>query len=187
MSMQDAMQKNTLLKRLIHQLRMWDVSMCRFISKWNGKRPIDAFMYGVSHFGYGYAYPVICILISTLDWANTRLLIPVGLSSFAIEHTAQRLMKRAFKRIRPCIAVPGIKNLMPTWDEFSFPSGHAAGAFLMATVLNHFYPVLMIPCYAAATVIGLSRVYNGAHYPSDVMAGSFLGFCSARLGIILFI
>lgn len=76
---------------------------------------------------------------------------------------------------------------MPPLDQFSFPSGHAAGAFMMATVLNHFYPFLMIPCYAIASIIGVSRVYNGVHYPSDVMAGSALGIFSARIGILIIV
>lgn len=63
----------------------------------------------------------------------------------------------------------------------SFPSGHATGAFALATVFGHEYPKLAIPCYAAATGIALSRIYLGRHYPSDVLAGAIIGYGSARL------
>jgi membrane-associated phospholipid phosphatase len=63
----------------------------------------------------------------------------------------------------------------------SFPSGHATGAFALATVFSHQYPKLAIPCYTAATGIALSRVYLGRHYPSDVLAGALIGFATAKL------
>ena len=81
--------------------------------------------------------------------------------------------------------LPQIRNLIKFPDRFSFPSGHAAGAFMMATLLRHFYPALTIPFYATASVIGVSRVYNGVHYPSDVMAGTALGIASAQIGLTL--
>lgn len=63
----------------------------------------------------------------------------------------------------------------------SFPSGHATGAFALATVFGHEYPKLAVPCYALASGIALSRVYRGRHYPSDVLAGAAVGYASARL------
>jgi membrane-associated phospholipid phosphatase len=65
----------------------------------------------------------------------------------------------------------------------SFPSGHATGAFALATVFAHQYPRAAIPCYAAATGIALSRVYLGRHYPSDVLAGAAIGYATARIAI----
>jgi hypothetical protein len=63
----------------------------------------------------------------------------------------------------------------------SFPSGHATGAFALATVFACQYPRIAIPCYTAATGIALSRVYLGRHYPSDVLAGALIGFAAAKL------
>jgi undecaprenyl-diphosphatase len=60
-------------------------------------------------------------------------------------------------------------------DEFSFPSGHTAAAFVMVSILGSFYPVLLLPLVILASFIGISRVYLGVHYPSDVLAGAILG------------
>ncbi|MBN1999234.1 phosphatase PAP2 family protein, partial [candidate division KSB1 bacterium] len=68
-------------------------------------------------------------------------------------------------------------------DKFSFPSGHTAGAFVMATMISVFYPAWTIPGYTMASVIGVSRVYNGVHFPTDVMAGVLLGRVCAMLGL----
>ena len=71
-------------------------------------------------------------------------------------------------------------------DVYSFPSGHAAGAFVMASLMVHLYPFLAVPFYTGASIIAISRVYNGLHYPSDIMAGSAIGLASARIGLIIF-
>jgi len=172
---------------MLMHLHIWDASVCLKIFKLNGKRPVDRMMFAFSHFGYGYAYPFIFIFVVIFDYSNTRLILPAGFLSFLIEHTTHKLLKNNTRRERPFINIPEIRNLTPAFDRFSFPSGHAAGAFVMATLLNHLYPVLLIPVYMLALIISVSRVYNGVHYPSDVMAGSFLGIFSARIGILIFL
>lgn len=68
-----------------------------------------------------------------------------------------------------------------TRSNSSFPSGHATGAFALAAVFSHRYPKITIPAYLGAAAIGLSRIYLGRHYPSDVLAGALIGYSSARL------
>jgi undecaprenyl-diphosphatase len=61
----------------------------------------------------------------------------------------------------------------------SFPSGHAGTAFAIATVLAHQYPRLKIPLYLGASLVCLSRIYLGRHYPSDILAGAAIGTFTA--------
>lgn len=65
----------------------------------------------------------------------------------------------------------------------SFPSGHAAGAFSVATVIarryaNHRWVPWTV--YSFATVIGLSRITSMAHFPSDVFLGAAIGYTTTR-------
>ncbi len=61
----------------------------------------------------------------------------------------------------------------------SFPSGHTAQAFFLASLLVHYFDI--IPwvgwtLYVLAGLVGVTRMYVGAHYPRDVLAGGLLGF-----------
>jgi PAP2 superfamily len=69
----------------------------------------------------------------------------------------------------------------------SFPSGHAAGAFSVATVVatrykNHRW----VPwaAYGFATAVSLSRITTSAHFPSDVFLGAALGYTVTRFQVL---
>ena len=57
----------------------------------------------------------------------------------------------------------------------AFPSGHTAYAFAGATLLGNRYPKLRIPLYIGAGLVGVTRIYLGRHYASDVIAGAAVG------------
>lgn len=80
------------------------------------------------------------------------------------------ILKRLTGRARP-----PVHRLGPAVGSSSFPSGHATTAFACATVLAAFAPRLRMPLFVLAVLIALSRLYNGDHYPLDVIAGSLLG------------
>ena len=60
-------------------------------------------------------------------------------------------------------------------EKNSFPSGHTAFAFTLATIAGYQHPKLRIPLYLGAVGTAFSRVYLGRHYPSDVFAGAIVG------------
>ena len=71
----------------------------------------------------------------------------------------------------------------------SFPSGHTSQAFFMATLLaGYFHAGVWAVCllYTAALLVGITRMYVGAHYPRDVLAGAILGSAWGLLGGIVF-
>jgi undecaprenyl-diphosphatase len=105
--------------------------------------------------------------------------------AFGFELAVQKALKHGLKRPRPCLAVPGVRNLVSIPDDFSFPSGHTAGAFLAAVQVSSLVPATAAPLFVTAALVGLSRIYNGVHYPSDVAAGALLGAASGLLGLAL--
>lgn len=58
---------------------------------------------------------------------------------------------------------------------FSFPSNHAANMFCMAFFLSAFFPKYRILFFTIAIMVSFSRVYNGVHYPFDVLGGAIVG------------
>lgn len=86
------------------------------------------------------------------------------------------LLQITTARPRPRHDVQEHPGLFQTHSEFhSFPSGHSATAFGSATALAVAYPPAAIPLMAGAGGVAWSRLYLGAHYPSDLVAGSALG------------
>jgi undecaprenyl-diphosphatase len=69
-------------------------------------------------------------------------------------------------------------------DPHSFPSGHAARAFLIAVIASALAPAwLAILLWIWAPLVALARVAMGVHYISDVVAGALLGILTAWLGL----
>jgi membrane-associated phospholipid phosphatase len=63
----------------------------------------------------------------------------------------------------------------------SFPSQHASGAAAVAFLLARRHPRLAWPALAFALLMGLSRIYLGRHFPTDVLTGFILGAISSWL------
>lgn len=122
-------------------------------------------------------------------WLGTAALLWVGggrpgqraalrgvLAVAATSATVNVPVKLAAARARPDIAlVPPGRRLPRLPSSPSFPSGHAASAAAFATAAGLELPRARWPLAAAAAAVALSRVYTGAHYPSDVAAGAGLG------------
>ena len=72
-------------------------------------------------------------------------------------------------------------------DPHSFPSGHAARAFLIAVIASALGPVwLSILLWIWAPLVALARVAMGVHYVSDVVAGAILGVAVAGIGLQIY-
>lgn len=69
-------------------------------------------------------------------------------------------------------------------DPHSFPSGHAARAFLIATIASGLGPPgLALALWIWAPLVGLGRVAMGVHFLSDVLAGMLFGIFAAWIGL----
>ena len=90
-------------------------------------------------------------------------------------------IKRAYKRARPyekysaVHLAPGVKT-----EDYSFPSGHACGAYYIASKLSDKFPHLSDGLYHLASRIAKTRIQAGVHYPSDIEAGRLIGISLAR-------
>ncbi|WP_042378108.1 phosphatase PAP2 family protein [Streptacidiphilus melanogenes] len=103
----------------------------------------------------------------------------VGLASFS----ANLLGKSLVRRPRPDreAAQVRVDRHVPMPSSASFPSGHTASAFALATTVGTVLPVTAAPLGLLACAVGYSRVHTGVHYPGDVIAGALLGTTCASV------
>ena len=95
------------------------------------------------------------------------------------------ILKPMVARIRPYDINTAIQLLIHRPTDFSFPSGHTAASFSAVSALYFSRQRIWIPSLILAVLIAFSRLYLYVHYPSDVLAGIFLGcifgFAGCRL------
>jgi undecaprenyl-diphosphatase len=87
-----------------------------------------------------------------------------------------KLVKRTVQRGRPSVHYTDVLVRGPAERGLGFPSGHSAVAFAMAsTVAPRVRPRWALAFWKIAAIVGISRVYVGAHLPLDVVGGAGLG------------
>ncbi len=104
------------------------------------------------------------------------------------------IIKKAVRRPRPVVALHSlietgkvhVNILGRHLTEDSFPSGHTVTVFALAVALSYMFPKRKKAFYILAFIVAFSRVYDGEHYPSDVIAGGILGYLFAKITLIAY-
>jgi membrane-associated phospholipid phosphatase len=153
----------------------------------HGRRPLwlDRMMLGFTQIGGGIsALAIGLVLYST---GNRQVAYEIILGTLTLWIVVE-LVKAVVRRSRPFIRVTQARIVGYRAVGRSFPSGHTSQAFFMATLLaRHFHASVwaVFLLYAIALIVGLTRMYVGAHYPRDVLAGAILGSVWGLLGVLI--
>ncbi len=134
----------------------------------------------------------VLVLFIGIIWLEKPLLEPVlaMLSGIGLaELAAEGVIKNIWWRDRPYKTIEGVSLRVPARffsRTSSFPSGHSSAYIGSAVLLAAYFPNLA-PLFLAIGFLGaFSRIYVGAHYPSDVAAGALIGLCCALPVIAVF-
>jgi len=167
-----------------------DLALAHFLNEL-GRGVIDPFTDGLCAVPLLVAlWIAVLVLAVRLDPENGRrvaavVLVAVVLHFVISEGVLKHLILTELPmRVRPYLAHPDL--IQPVGHRFtdsSFPSSHAASTAAIVTVLGHAYRRYAAAGGLFALAMCLSRVHNGMHYPTDVLAGSALGVAYGALAI----
>jgi len=71
------------------------------------------------------------------------------------------------------------------WNRYSFPSHHAARAWMFTAIVFQYYPWIFPAITVVPAFISASRIYMKKHYLTDVIAGGLLGLCVTVLAMFI--
>lgn len=157
----------------------WDINTVHRINSWDGKF-IRNYNKVISR-SEPYVAVGVPVAMALAAWIKDdrdllKDAVYVGTSvagAFAVTYG----LKYIVGRDRPYERYPDRVHPYSLEDSPSFPSGHTATAFALATSLSIRYPkwYVIAPTALWACSVGISRMNEGVHYPSDVLAGAALG------------
>ena len=147
---------------------------------------LRGFMRNVSRFGDWPFHVALGLLLLGIAWRRgnkewTRIFLSM-LLAMAIAGIAGDVIKRTIPRARPS-AKSELRWGGPRFNTkyHSFPSGHVAASMAFFGVLIFARRRVGLACLPIPILIGLSRMYIGAHYLSDVVCAAVLGILSAAI------
>jgi undecaprenyl-diphosphatase len=164
-----------------------DVEIARAVQGLHGFEPLQPVSEAIYHFGLAPIWPAVTVLAAAGLWLKRQPLAAALIVLTGLLRPISLLLKEIVERPRPS------GDLLPVIEGasgYSFPSGHVFGTVLLVGRLawlvleretDRARRRLIAGCAAAVIVLmGLQRVYAGAHWPTDAVAGWLWG------GLVLF-
>lgn len=187
-----------------YQILSWDTSLCIHLNRYSNSQAVANFFKLVSRLGDGWFWGAMLAVAAGMSissygtqiesvshqsqhsaWLIWAPIISTIITS-ALGVTIYKILKVKTVRPRPYqvhqVIILGERPL----DVFSFPSGHTLQAVLFTCVLGSYFPILLWIMIPFATLVGLSRMVLGLHYPTDVVIGALLGIGLAQLAPLIF-
>lgn len=170
-------------------MHQFDVSLFKLINLQLANPWLDHVMFAASVLGTGAAQAAVCFTVLLYGWIldkhNIRTAAYAAVAACTGSVIMTQIVKHLWSRPRPLATIFEARAVGKALFWNSFPSGHTANSIAVAVALGIFLPKLRIVLFPLALLTAISRIYVGAHYPTDVIGGAALGFiigsCCAAL------
>jgi membrane-associated phospholipid phosphatase len=163
----------------------FDASVANFMAH-HQSPGMRSFMHNVSTVGDWPEHFLTGLLLAGIAWRRgnkkwMRIFVSM-LIALSIAGLAGRAIKLTTGRARPSVKTEQMWN-GPSWSSkyHSFPSGHVDASVGFFAVLVFANWRIGVPCLVIPVLVGISRLYLGAHYLSDTVCAAVLGILSAIL------
>jgi undecaprenyl-diphosphatase len=161
---------------ILHLIVSYDQSLLNQMIK-SQVQWLNQFMIFMTQYGREAVLPIFMILIAVFGGQEGRKTAVVTFLSILVLIPLSLIVTDIVARARPNVS---LSSLLPSDNEYSFPSGHAtivaAGAAASLVLFRTKKRILISIAFAAeAAMVCTSRVYLGHHYPLDIVGGLLLG------------
>lgn len=152
-----------------------EVAVCGAFHRASRPRALRSFFIVISRLGDGGVWYAVILALPFLygqsGAATSWDMIRVG----AVNLLLYKLIKQLTGRARPCALNEDITAGTAPLDQYSFPSGHTMHAVAFSVIVTGHHGELTWFVVPLSSLIALSRLVLGLHYPTDVIAGAVLG------------
>ncbi|GAA0781747.1 phosphatase PAP2 family protein [Hathewaya limosa] len=174
------------MNSVLHHLKTTDEKILKFFNHNIKSKFLDSILPKITYLGSIPFTYLFCLTLSTIPLKSLRSLGRKCSLSLVLSSILVFLIKKLVNRKRPFLKLKNLHIRKIHIDPYSFPSGHTAMAFSIAVMLSlslSFIDILLIPL---AMLVGISRMYTGVHYPTDVFIGMLIGsICSICIYFIM--
>lgn len=167
------------MNKAFQYIQRGDITVFYIINNRVKCRLLDLVMPLITHLGsaaFTIAFAVTALVLDKSSQQNFSW--NIGLS-LAFSHLLIHIIKKIVNRPRPNITLTKVNTFSISLYDYSFPSGHTTAAFSIAASIAAAFPEIGGCVLGLASLVGVSRIYLGVHYPTDVLIGAFIGTISA--------
>jgi len=174
-------------KTMSNRLNQWDINGCLYLNSFCRKQAVNHFFKIISRLGDGvFWYSLMCVLPVLYGRSGMEVsLLMLGTGTLCV--LIYKQLKSRLVRERPFIRSSLIFRGCAPLDRYSFPSGHTMHAACFTTLVLWHFPEFSILLVPFSTLVALSRMVLGLHYPTDVLCGAALGMLLAGAANYVFL